>query len=99
MPVGWEEHMEQIQAEFKRVAEQYLAGVVKRLKDTGLNVRPEVLIGKPDDEIIRYASENPFNLIVMSTHGRSGLSRWAYGSTTDRVLHGVSSPIFLVRLR
>lgn len=37
------------------------------------------------------------DLILMATHGRSGISRWEYGSVADKVLHGVSSPIFLVR--
>ena len=104
MPLSWEEHVEQHMAWAKRVGEQYLAGLEKRLKDDGLKVRSEVLVGKflggnPAGEIVEYASRNPFNLIVMTTHGRSGVSRWAYGSVADKVLHGVSSPIFLVRPR
>jgi hypothetical protein len=59
--------------------------------------RSDVLMGKPADEIIDYAHKNPFNLIVMARHGRSGISRWEYGSVADKVLHGVSSPVFLVR--
>ena len=84
-------------AKRRRETKQYLARVEKRFKDVGLTVRSEMLDGNPADEIINYASRNPFNLIVMATHGRSGLSRWAYGSVADRVLRGVSSPIFLVR--
>jgi nucleotide-binding universal stress UspA family protein len=76
---------------------EYLAKIEKRLKDAGLSVRSEVRKGKPAEQIIEYASENPFNLIVMSTHGRSGLGRWVFGSVADKVLHGASSPIFLVR--
>ena len=99
MPLSWEEHVKQETARSKRVAEQYLAGVGKRLKDAGFQVRSAVLLGKPADEIIDYTQRNPFNLIVMSTHGRSGVSRWAYGSVAEKVLQGVSSPIFLVRPR
>ncbi len=55
------------------------------------------LEGKPADKIVEYASKNPFNLVVMATHGRSGVSRWAYGSVAERVLYGVSSPLLLVR--
>ncbi|MBE9501658.1 MAG: universal stress protein [Chloroflexi bacterium] len=84
-------------AKYKRRVEQYLAGVEKRLKDVGLKVRSEVLVGEPADEIVDYANQNPFNLIVMATHGVSGFTRWALGSVADRVLLGVSSPIFLVR--
>lgn len=81
----------------KREAKQYLARVEKQLKDIGLRVRSEMLWGNPADEIINYANRNPFNLIVMATNGRSGVSRWVIGSVADRVLRGASSPIFLVR--
>ena len=104
MPLSWEEHVEQQMALCKRASEKYLARVEKRLKDAGLKVRSEALVGKPPlgnpaNEIIDYANRNPFNLIVMATHGRSGISRWAYGSVAARVLLGVSSPLFLVRPR
>jgi len=99
MPLSWEEHVEQVVAKCRHACEQYLAEVEKGLKDAGLEVRSEVLVGKPGNEIVDYVNRNPFNLIVMSTHGRSGLGRWAYGSIADKVLHGVSSPIFLVRPR
>jgi universal stress protein A len=82
---------------FKQEAEQYLAKVKKRLAGAGLNVRSEVLMGKPADEIIKYAHRNHPNMIVMATHGSSGLSLWEYGNIADKILHGVSSPIFLVR--
>ncbi len=82
----------------KIIAEQYLAGVAQRLKDAGLKVCSEALSGEPAEVIVDYASNHPFNLIVMTTHARSGLSRWAYGSVAAKVLRGVSSPIFLVRV-
>jgi len=104
MALTWEEHVEQATAWSRRVAEQYLAGVEKRLKDAGLRVRSEVVVSEfpgrnPAYDIIEYANRNPFNIIVMATHGRSGVSRWAYGSAADKVLQGVSSPVFLVRPR
>ena len=76
-----------------------IIGKEKQLKDISISVRSEVLVGKAADEIVDYANKNPFNLIVMATHGRSGLSRWVYGSVAENVLLGVSSPIFLVRPR
>jgi len=81
----------------KAEAENYLAGVEKRLKDAGLTVRSEVLVGEAADQIIGYASRNPFNLIVISSHARSGLRQWVFGSVADKVLHATPSPIFLVR--
>ncbi len=93
----WEEHEAQEIARPVTVCEEYLAGVQKRLEGAGLRTRLVVLKGKAADEITDYANKNPVNLIVMSTHGRSGISRWAYGSVADRVLLGVSSPVFLIR--
>jgi nucleotide-binding universal stress UspA family protein len=78
----------------KQVVDEYLAEVSERLRQAGLEVSSEVLEGNPSEEIIQYASRNPFNLIFMATHGRSGISRWALGSVAQT---GVSSPIFLVR--
>ena len=92
-----EAHEKRIINHFKQEAEHYLVKVEKRLADAGLNVRTEVLMGQPANEIINYAHNNPPNLIVMATHGSSGLSLWEYGNITDKILHGVSSPIFLVR--
>jgi nucleotide-binding universal stress UspA family protein len=97
MNLTWKEHVKQIREHYKREAEQYLAGVQKQLANDGLNVRSEVLMGKPADEIIDYAHNSHPNLVVMATHGFSGISRWEYGSVADKVLHSVSSPIFLVR--
>jgi len=81
----------------KAEAENYLAKIEKQLKDASLNVQSKVLVGDPAGQIIDHADKNPLNLIVMSTHARSGLDRWTFGSVADKVLHKASSPIFLVR--
>ena len=93
----WKEHEAQEMARPKAECEDYLAGVQKRLEGLGLRVRAVVPHGKPADEIADYANKNSVSLIVMSTHGRSGISRWAYGSVADKVLLGVCSPVFLIR--
>jgi len=95
--LNWGDYMEQAVAKDKEMAQEYLAGIEKRLKDSNINAQSEVLMGKAGDAIVDYASKNPFNVIVMATHGRSGLRRWVYGSTTESVLVGVSSPILLIR--
>jgi len=88
-----EKEMEQI----KKKAMDYLGKTGKSLKSKGATVKIKVGIGNPADEIIRVADEINANLIAMSTHGRSGISRWAFGSITDRVLRGAAKPILLVR--
>jgi nucleotide-binding universal stress UspA family protein len=77
--------------------EKYLARVEKRLRKAGLSVQSRVLTGEPAEQIVDYASASPFSLVVMSTHARSGLSRWVLGSVAMKVVSGVSSPILLVR--
>ena len=93
----WEDYVEQQLAKCEKDTNQYLAGVQKRFEEQGIEAQPEVLVGKPAEQIVDYVSKNPFNLIAMTTHGRSGLTRWAFGSVADKVLHATSSPILLVR--
>ena len=47
-------------------------------------------------EIIDYAKANDIDLIAMSTHGRSGIGRWVFGSVTDKVLHAGDTPVLVV---
>ncbi len=96
VPLDWGKYVEQEMVRDKGKAKEYLAELEKRFKDKGISVRSEVIQGKPDDEIVEYANEHHFSLIVMATHGRSGLSRLVYGSVAANLLHGVSSPIFIV---
>lgn len=95
--LNWGEYLQREEARRKKVAMDYLAKVEKRLKDSKISVQSEVLAGKAADEIIGYASKNPFSIIVMATHGRSGLSRLVYGSVAANLLQGIANPIFLVK--
>lgn len=97
IPLNWGKYEQQEIARSKQIAGEYLAGVEKRLKDSNISVRSKVLAGKANEEIVNYAKQNPFNLIVMATHGRAGLSRWVYGSVAEYVLLGVTSPVLLMR--
>lgn len=49
------------------------------------------------EEIIDFADKNAIDLIAMSTHGRTGLSRMVFGSVAEKVLRGTSKPILLIR--
>jgi nucleotide-binding universal stress UspA family protein len=77
--------------------EQYLANIEARLKNSDLRVQSKVLSGDPAEQIVGYGRENAFGIIVMSTHGHSGVSRWFYGSVATKVLETAYNPIFLVR--
>jgi nucleotide-binding universal stress UspA family protein len=85
---------EQISAQ---LAQEYLEGVADRLRAQGVPVRVEQTEGKPYVEVVRYAEEQGVDMIVMSTRGRSGFSRWLLGSVADRVVRGATVPVLLVQ--
>jgi len=97
MELSWEEHVKDETERARAAGERYLSGVENRLKDAGLTVRSEVLLGEPADEIIGYVEKNPANVIAMTTHGRSGVSRWLLGSVAEKVLSAVPCPVLLAR--
>ncbi len=85
--------------QIEKNAMDYLSKTGEALRSKGVIVKPEVSTGSAAEEIIRIADETNVDLIAMSTHGRSGLSRWAFGSVTDRVLRGGNVPILVARAR
>lgn len=76
-------------------AEAYLFGVKMRWSASGVRIRTEVLAGTPPEVIVTFAREQYADLIVMSTHGRSGFSRLIYGSVAEAVLRGAHLPVLL----
>lgn len=93
--VDHRQEMERITAELTG----YLEQISGRLRAAGQHVVSAVRFGQPADEIIAYAAKQGCDLIVMSTHGRSGLGRWVYGSVADKILRNSLVPILLVRVQ
>ena len=83
---------------YERQATDYLHEWQKYLEHKGL--RSRVVIAQPPvaESLLAMAHTQNVNLIAMSTHGRSGVRRWVYGSVTDRVLQASNVPILLVRV-
>ena len=71
--------------------------VKARGKQASSAIAADVLAGPAAETIVDDAREQGMDLIVMSTHGRSGLSRWVYGSAADKVLRGAHCPTLIVR--
>jgi len=88
--------LEQAEEAQKEGAETYLKKVVAQAKKDGLAAKAVVVEGSPADAIVDYAQKNGVDLIVMSTHGRSGVSRFALGSVTDKVIRTVAAPVLVV---
>jgi nucleotide-binding universal stress UspA family protein len=59
-------------------------------------VRTEVRIGNIPEEIVRYAEEKEIDLLIMGTHGRTGLDRAVFGSVAERVVRSSKIPVLLV---
>jgi nucleotide-binding universal stress UspA family protein len=97
MPLNWGQFVEQEIARSKKAAQEHLTGVEKQFREAGINVSSLVLTGKPAEEIVTYAGKNPFTVIIMATHGRTGLSRLVYGSVAQSVLYGITNPMVLIR--
>jgi len=78
----------------------YLRAQASALAESGITSDIDVEVvrsGGVADGILASAEEHGVDLIVMSTHGRTGLGRWMFGSVADRVLRGAEIPVWLVR--
>jgi len=82
----------------KEAVEKYLANLAEELKKRGFKITAMVRTGQQVAvEIIDFAKESGVDLIVMCTHGRSGISRWVLGSVALKVLARAETPILLIR--
>jgi nucleotide-binding universal stress UspA family protein len=99
---GWDATMysprhEEEEEHRRESAMTYLNDVRDALEKKGLRVSSAVTMGLPPDQILDYSEANAVDLIAMSTHGRSGIGRWVFGSVTDKVLHAGEIPVLVVR--
>ena len=77
-------------------AQDYVLKVQNNLKTRGIAPRAVTVKGPAADEILSYAEKNDVDLIVMSTHGRSGLSRFFFGSVAEKVSRHSRVPVLLI---
>ena len=89
-----EEEMEPV----KKKVLDYLDKAGEGLRSKGAIVRCKVGVGEAAEEIIKAEGEINADLVAMSTHGRSGISRWAFGSVADKVLRAGKVPVLIVRV-
>lgn len=80
--------------------QEYLEKAAAVLRKHGVTVNCNVKYKpSPADAIIEAENECGADLVAMSTHGRRGITRWAFGSVTDKVLRAGSAPVLMVRAR
>ncbi len=86
------------QVQVVREAEQYLAKVEGNLRSVGVKVNSVVRYGNDAQEIVAHAKDRDFDLIAMSTHGRTGLGQFVLGSVATKILHTATVPVLLCRV-
>ncbi len=80
--------------------EVYLQGVVKRIQAAGFEAAAVILKGDPPEQIVKYVSEHPTQLIAMATNGASAISEFFFSNVTENVVRRLKkTPILLVRPR
>ena len=97
MPESWEQHVNQIVKNTKSQANLYLKEINKKLQAAGVTAKIDSCLGRPAEEIINYAEKNEINLIVIASHGRSGVGRWAFGSVADKVFRSTNIPVLMIK--
>jgi nucleotide-binding universal stress UspA family protein len=86
----------QMEAQAKQEAESYLKQLVQDTKFERATVDSKILYGRAADSLVDYAHNNKVDLIIIATHGRSGLSRWIRGSVANRVLQSAKLPVLTI---
>ena len=80
-----------------KLAEEHLADLAARLAKDGITPTTFLRLGKPEDEIVKFANENHVDLIAMGTHGRTGLAHMLVGSVAERVVRTSKCPVLTIR--
>ncbi len=92
-----EKDREQLERHRRDAAEAYLKKMTDSLDINGTKLNYTVLEGKVAESLTEYALSNNVDLIVMASHGRSGVSRWVLGSVAERMVRNSCVPVLMVR--
>lgn len=84
--------------QYRHMHQLYIEELVGRMKDRINKVTPLVLSGRPAEQITDCAWRRKVGLIIMASHGRSGVMSWALGSVASRVLHVTKTPVLLIKV-
>ncbi len=92
-----EDRSQQLYREHQDQAEAYLNTVAHRYERDDVAVQQMMITGTPVETILETIRLHNIDLVAMSTHGRSGLRRWLYGSVTAKIMRGSESHMLIVR--
>jgi len=91
------EERHRLEQDSMSVAADYLEAKARPLRDKGALVDCTVLFGNVVEQLVEYVREHGVDLVVIATHGRSGVSRLFLGSIAERILRSAPSPVLMVR--
>ena len=93
-----EDQLKKVDKEHKEYAEKYLKEILGQAKyGGGVKIDSVVLYGDVADALAEFATKNKADIIVIATHGRSGVSKWVWGGVADRILRSACVPVLMVR--
>lgn len=85
------------ESERKKEAEDYLRSVADRLDAPGLVCEIKSIVGRVAESLVDYCVDNDVDLIIIATHGHSGVTRWVQGSVADKILRSSKIPVLMIR--
>ena len=91
------EMLAEIDSARRAAAEEYLIQIRDRLDSGKATYHVVVMVGRVAENLIDHADENGIDLILIATHGRSGVTRWVRGSVADKILRSAHVPVLMVR--
>lgn len=95
-PLSWND-LDELQCRAIDAAMNELQALAINVQFQGITTKPAVQIGEAAESIVDFANAHAIDLIVMSTHGRSGLQRWLMGSIANKVISAAHCPVLLVK--
>ena len=85
------------ESERRREADDYLRSVADRLDEPGLVCEVKSIVGRVAESLVDYCIDNSVDLIIIATHGHSGVTRWVRGSVADKILRSSTIPVLVIR--
>ena len=85
------------ESERKKEAEDYLRSIVDRLDEPGLACEIKSIVGRVAESLVDYCVDNDVDLIIIATHGHSGVTRLVRGSVADKILGSSKIPVLMIR--
>jgi len=81
---------------YQEEIEEYLGRIAHYFEENSVAAETVAATGSPAEAILDYIRENDVDIVIMSSHGRTGIARWAFGSVTEKVLKESNVPVLVI---